>query len=78
MYLTVEKIQNLSLQDEYYRKKVHNGDLETHVPVPALPQRALLFWASHLISLSIDFLFKWPINCLNIGGEQLRLFDSEC
>lgn len=77
MYLIVEKIQNMSLQNEYYQKEVRNGDLETHVPVPVLPRRALLFWASHLIPLSINFLFKWSINCLNIGGEQLRLFGSE-
>lgn len=67
MYLIVEKIQNMSLQNESYQKKVHNGGLETRVLVPVLPRRALLFWASHLIPLSINLFFKWSINCLNIG-----------
>lgn len=72
MYLIIEKILKMSLQNKYYQRKFVMWTLRPIFMFLFCHILALSFWARHLISLSISSFFRWPINCLGIGGEQLK------
>lgn len=61
------------------KKKVCHVDLETDVHISVLSHTGFV-----ILGKSFSFpkhqliFFKWSIHCLGVGGEQLRLFKSEC